>query len=631
MADPIVKAYMNKVVLFEELTAKEESDADRMRESGHDYYLEKFHEQHPKAKELFEKFRDGAKFRARIPFNVEEKVTEPHPAVTSFLTQHGYEFTPEDYKSGIAHSTKVVGNPDQGIPFSTKKTAHKIGGLLDKHSAPEDLKKNFVNDPYRIGAKTKAFDMIITANHRDIYGGSTGRGWTSCADKRPRPHDHPWGFYDGKGPASQCIPEEINNHTHMVYLVPHGADLDKSAIGRVSFKKYKGLVTGHETLIPEPREYGTPPKEFQPAANKVMAMLFERKPNEVYQKNDEVYHDGSPKILFPDESHVTGEQLDVAMKAMPKKDAWARATLHKFIRPDEKYKTHEARDIAKAMKNFGDTVDGKNSREEPQNVFQHSLAAAQHLDSIPEKTAMHLAENPHVKDMIDRAAKHFDVTRPDHVAALINVRYPNDVTRALITHATRNLAARNYNEFKHIGMLQERGYYNGSNRQKVPLADKHQMGRDAFDHLIRAASDAGELNGDMLSRIYHTSAAKSRRTGNVYDHAIHYEREGVPGVSAALDELARKKVRSARYGSGIFGGLTMHDDLAQTLYRTKPANRERLASAFNIGMDHKQIMKAGKAGIAKEKEIDQLFRDAKKQKLEEGFDVYDDFDSVEEL
>ena len=39
MADPIVKAYMDKVVLFEELTAKEESDADRMRESGHDYYL----------------------------------------------------------------------------------------------------------------------------------------------------------------------------------------------------------------------------------------------------------------------------------------------------------------------------------------------------------------------------------------------------------------------------------------------------------------------------------------------------------------------------------------------------------------------------------------------------------------
>lgn len=629
MTDPIVKAYMNKVVLFEELTAKEESDADRMRESGHDYYLEKFHEQHPKAKELFEKFRDGAKFRARIPFNVEEKVTEPHPAVTSFLTQHGYEFTPEDYKSGIAHSTKVVGNPDQGIPFSTKKTAHKIGGLLDKHSAPEDLKKNFVNDPYRIGAKTKAFDMIITANHRDIYGGSTGRGWTSCADKRPRPHDHPWGFYDGKGPASQCIPEEINNHTHMVYLVPHGADLDKSAIGRVSFKKYKGLVTGHETLIPEPREYGTPPKEFQPAANKVMAMLFERKPNEVYQKNDEVYHDGSPKILFPNESHVTGEQLDVAMKAMPKKDAWARATLHKFIRPDEKYKTHEARDIAKAMKNFGDTVDGKNSREEPQNIFQHSLAAAQHLDSIPEKTAMHLAENPHVKDMIDRAAKHFDVTRPDHVAALINVRYPNDVTRALITHATRNLAARNYNEFKHIGMLQERGYFNGSNRYKVPLADKHQMGRDAFDHLIRAASDAGELNGDMLSRIYHTASSKSRRTGNVYDHAIHYEREGVPGVSAALDELAQTEVKNAKSGRGIFGGLTMHDDLAQTLYRTKPANRERLASAFNIGMDHKQIMKAGKAGIAKEKEIDQLFRDAKKQKLEEGFDVYDEFEENE--
>lgn len=623
MVDSVTKAYMGTVVLFEELTSKEEYDADRMKESGRDYYVEQLHKKHPKAEELFKNYQDGhTKFRARMPISFDEKATDPHPAVTQFLTQHGYDFNNDDYKNGIAHSSKVVGDPERGIPFTTKKTAHKIGGLLDKHSASDDLKKNFVNDPYRIGAKTKQFDMIITANHRDIYGGSTGRGWTSCADKRPRPHDHPLGYYNGDGPASRHLKEEINNHTHMVYLVPHGGDLDKTAIGRISFKKYKGLITGHETLIPEPREYGTPPKEFQSAATKVMGMLFERKPNEVYRKNDEVYHDGSDKILFPNPDHVTGEQMDVAMKAMPKKDAWVRATLHKHIRPDEKYKTHEARDIAKAMKHFGDTIDYKHSKEEPHNVFQHSLAAVQQLDSIPERTSMYLAENPHVKDMVERAAKHFDVTRPDHVAALINVRHPNDVTRSLITHATRGLSARNYTEFKHIGMLRERGYYSGDNRAKVPLADKHQMGRDPFDHIIRAASDAGELNGDMFAKAYHSAREKSRRSGNIYDHAIQYEREGVPGMSVALTELAQSKRKSA--GSGMFSGTSLHDELAATLYRTKPANRERLASAFNIGMDHKQIMKAGKNGIAKEKERDQIIRDATKQKLEEGFEVYDD-------
>ena len=622
MADPVTKAYMGTVVLFEELNSKEEYDADRMKESGRDYYVEQLHKKHPKAEELFKNYQDGhTKFRARMPISFDEKATDPHPAVTSFLTHHGYEFSNDDYKNGVAHSTKVVGDPERGIPFTTKKTAHKIGGLLDKHSASDDLKKNYVNDPYRIGAKTKQFDMIITANHRDIYGGSTGRGWTSCADKRPRPHDHPWGFYNGKGPAAQKLPEEINNHTHMAYLVPHGADLDKSAIGRVSFKKYTGLLTGHETLVPENREYGTPPKEFQPAANKIMGMLFERKPDEVYVKNDAVYHDGSPHYLFPDENHVTGEQMDAAMKHA-KKDAWLRSTLHKHIDPNQKYKVHEPRDIAKAMKNFGDTIDGKHSKEEPHNVFQHSLAAAQHLDSIPERTGMHLVENPHVKDMVERAAKHFDVTRPDHVTTLINVRHPNDVTRSLITHATRDLKARNYNEFKHIGMLQERGYYSGSNRYSVPIADKHQMGRDVFDHLVHAASDAGELNSDMLSKIYHTSVAKTRRSGNIFDHAIHYERLGVPGMSKALDDYAAARVKTA--GKGDWGGMTVHDDLASTLYRTKPANRERLASAFNIGMDHKQIMKAGKNGIAREKERDQMIRDATKQKLEEGFEIYDD-------
>ena len=621
MTDPIAKAYMQNVVLFEELNSKEEYDADRMRGSGHAYYMEQFHKNHPKADELFRNYQDnGVKFRARIPFNVDEKVTDPHPAVTSFLTQHGYEFTSEDYKSGIAHSTKVVGNPEAGIPYTSKKTAHKIGGLLDKHSAPEDVKKNFINDPYRIGAKTKQFDMIITANHLDIYGGSTGRGWTSCADKRPRPHDHPWGFYNGNGPAAQKLQEEINNNTHMVYLVPHGADLDKSAIGRVSFKKYKGLITGHETLIPENREYGTPPKEFQPAANKVMSMLFEKKPNEVYAKNDQVYHDGSPHILFPDESNVTGEQMDAAMKHL-KKDAWKRAQLHEHINPNTKYKVHEPRDIAKAMKNFNDTIDGKHSREEPHNVYQHSLAAAQYLESIPERTAMHLVQNPHVQDMIDRAAKHFDITRSDHVTAIINTRHPGDVSRVLIKRATDNLAARNYTEFKHIAALRERGYYSGDNRSKVPLAEKHQMGRDPFDHIIRAASAAGELNADMLTKAYHSAREKSRRTGNIFDHAIHYEREGIPGMSAALDEYAQNRVKNA--GRGMFSGRTMHDDLASTLYRTKPANRARLASAFNIGMDHKQIMKAGKAGVDREKEIDKIFGLAKQQKLEEGFDCYD--------
>lgn len=622
MADPVTKAYMGTVVLFEELNSKEEYDADRMKESGRDYYVEQFHKQHPKAEELFKNYQDGhTKFRARMPISFDEKATDPHPAVTSFLTQHGYEFSNDDYKNGVAHSTKVVGDPERGIPFTTKKTAHKIGGLLDKHSASDDLKKNYVNDPYRIGAKTKQFDMIITANHRDIYGGSTGRGWTSCADKRPRPHDHPWGFYNGKGPAAQKLPEEINNHTHMVYLVPHGADLDKSAIGRVSFKKYRGLLTGHDTLIPENREYGTPPKEFQPAANKVMGMLFERKPGEVYAKNSEVYHDGSPHIIFPDQSNVTGDQMDAAMKHL-KKDAWRRAQLHTQINPNTKYKVHEARDIAKAMRNFSDTIDGKHSREEPHNVFQHSLTAAQQLDAIPESTSSHLLENPHVQEMLDRAEKHFDITRSDHVSTLLNLRHQKDVTRALANRVTRGLAAKNYTEFKNIAALREHGYYSGDIRSKVPLADKHQMGRDPFDHIIRAASDAGELDSNMLVRAFHTAADKTRRSGNIYDHAIHYEREGVPGMSKALDDYAQTRTRTA--GRGLFGGMSLHDDLAQTLYATKPANRERLASAFNIGMDHKQIMKAGKAGIDKLKERDRMIRDATKQKLEEGFEVYDD-------
>jgi hypothetical protein len=625
MADPITKAYMQEVVLFEELTINEESDADRMKESGRDWYLEQFHKQHPQAQELFTRYKDKVPFRARMPVSFEEKVTAPHQAVTGFLTHHGYEFTDEDYKNGVAHATKVVGDPERGIPFTTKKVTHKISGLLDKHDASDEIKKNFVNDPYRIGAKTKQFDLIITANHKDIYGGSTGRGWTSCADKRPRPHDHPLGFYDGKGPAAQCIPEEINNLTHMVYLVPHGADLDTSAIGRASYKMHEGVLTGHKTVLPEPVEYGTPPKEFKPAADKVMAMLFPKKPGEIYQKNDKVYNDGSPKFVFPTES-VSGEQLDAVYKKIPKKDEWTRAELHTHINPNEKYKTHEARDIAKAMNNFSDTIAGVHSKHEPENQFQHALTAAAQLDSSAPKTQMYLAENPHVKEMADKAAALFDINRQDHASAIVNTRYPNDVTRMVITRATKHLKAKNYHEFKHMKTLSDRGIYFEGESYKIPIAEKHQMGKDPFDHLVKSAADNGELTRELMTSIYHAAAGKSKRTGNIFDHAIQYEREGVPGMSKVVNDLAANKVKSAGRG---WGGMSRDDELGRLLYLSKPQHRERLASAFNVGMTHQEIMKSGKKGVDSEKEIRKMIRDKKKTQLSEEYGVDFEYDDSE--
>lgn len=190
--------------LLEELTDSEKRKADILTEYGRNNRLDAFHAQHPKAKALFDSNLAAGelKHRARVPIKLQETSAVPHPGVADFIVKQGYHFTPDEYKAGIANESKTVGNPEQGIPYSTKVVQHKIGRLLDRHGAPDEIKQKFMNDPFRTGAKTKDYDLYVTAHPHDIVGGSTGRGWTSCADIRPRPKDHPLGSYDGKGPAA---------------------------------------------------------------------------------------------------------------------------------------------------------------------------------------------------------------------------------------------------------------------------------------------------------------------------------------------------------------------------------------------------------------------------------------------
>jgi hypothetical protein len=166
------------VILQEDLTSKEIEKADKMKGYGHSSYLHDFLRHSPKAAEEFNKQRHmhGESGRIRMPMTLSND-SNPHQGVIKFLSGNGYSTTPESYQKGLAHKEIEVGNPAKGIPLSKKMMTHKIGGILEKHHAEDDLKRAFTNDPSRASAKNKQFDVLFSHAPQDIYAKATGWGY----------------------------------------------------------------------------------------------------------------------------------------------------------------------------------------------------------------------------------------------------------------------------------------------------------------------------------------------------------------------------------------------------------------------------------------------------------------------
>jgi hypothetical protein len=509
----------------EELLPREESDADRMRGSGHSHYREQFLRKNPKAFDAFAKNNTGGidSAHVRVPVTLSESSSSPHAGVTAFLHSNNYKVTPESYKAGLATQTTRVGNPDKGIPYKEKQVSHKIGGLLEKHGASEETKTNFINDPYRTGARTSDYDIVLTGHHKDIYGGSTGRGWTSCAQMRK-------GVNGYDGPAAKCVQGEINNHTHMAYLVPRGGDINTQAIGRMSFKHHTGVTTGHETLLPEDRVYGTTPSGFGDAAKKVVSDLFDKK-DDLYKKNSEVYNDNGKSFHLPDQ--LKPEHVDAAWKTIDKKNNNAKHQMYAMVNPNEKYKSTELNGVAKNIK----------SLHEANNTgdFPKIMDAVRNVDNnIDSKAHYHMMENKHMDDAMDVSANHFDIKNPEHVKALVNNsgKYSNHIRQVFISRVAKRIApARTVDDYHTISSLKESGIQIGEHH-KTPIAADHTMGRYPMDSIVNSLASKGEIQHTDYVKAYHSTYNMNRRSGNIYDNAVQHENAGVPGMSKVVDSLA---------------------------------------------------------------------------------------------
>lgn len=621
--------------LLEELTDSEKRKADILTEYGRNNRLDAFHAQHPKAKALFDSNLAAGelKHRARVPIKLQETSAVPHPGVADFIVKQGYHFTPDEYKAGIANESKTVGNPEQGIPYSTKVVQHKIGRLLERHGAPDEIKQKFMNDPFRTGAKTKDYDLYVTAHPHDIVGGSTGRGWTSCADIRPRPKDHPLGSYDGKGPAAKALPEELRNFTHMVYLVPRGGNLDTDAVARTSYKLHTGLKSGHQTLLPESSVYSTAPQGFKQSADKLMSELFDRNSDDVYKKHEEVYDDTHTPFAFSE--NPSAEHLDLVAKSQKRGDTSYMQHLYKRMNPTHNYKTKL---LKSANAHLNGMINAANGNDP--DKFLHVLHAAHELETATGAASFDMLDNPHVMDVANKAKDFVDISNPQHANAIIKSRY-SSIPAKIARLAVGDKEARNYQEFKNLFHIADSGFQIGSGyRYNIPIAKKHDLGKNPLQTILSSAlkehnvEDPRHLEAvKNIAQSAYSSTEKFRTKsgGNFYDQLIDAENSNIDGVSNLLNHVARERVKNSGRGYGLSDdAMSIHDELAQTLYRTKPANRERLADAFNVGMTAKEIMKKGKAGIDSVKELNKKIKQAEKQKqqsgLNESFDLDGSFD-----
>lgn len=647
--DQIAKAYLNRFSqIDEELKPNEENEADRMRVNGHASYQQKFIDSHPRLKELMENspYMDTQysrrQFAARVPVELDVSSKAPHPEVSNFLKNNGYHFTDEEYKQGVANKTVTVGNPEKGIPYTNKVVSTKIGALLDKHSASDYVKKNFINDPFRTNAKTKAYDIVLTGNHRDIYGSSTGRSYTSCADKRPRKAGEIPGLnaYDGKGPAAQKMKEEINNNTFNAYLIPRGGDVDKDVIGRISFKKHIGLTTGHETLFPEKRQYGTGvPNGFREAAERLVSSVVDKK-NDAYLKNKRVYNDDGEPIKIIGNS-ITGEQLDAANKELKGAEfSNNRRKLMEYVDPSQKYKTKKFRDLAKIINDISDTVHGSGKFAENLNKTNPDYAKAigvddRFLTSLHHFRELHnviddsldtasVKDNPHIQKLMDDTASLFDLNNMAHRNAMVNASNPSSISKyapfaqAIVSRATKNKSIKNYSDFENMDYMREASnghilFGSGSRYSALPVHPDHELGKDPMDTVIRKMAERGILSHKSLRSAYMTFGDKGKNRGNLYDVAHHYEKEGINGMGDVISEIAsplRKKPSS---------------DLAETFMYMKPATRERFASELHDyigGRTAKQFMNDNKEHLDRYKAHRQEILDAaNKKKLEESYDI----------
>lgn len=191
--------------------------------------------------------------------------------VNTFLHSKEYEIL--DYAKGLCK------------PWY-KNSPIKIGKILERLKAPEDVVIAFTNGPSRQAARKRAENLRITIsrNPMDVASMSTNRGWTSCMNLNGGCH-------------SSKVMMDIKHGTHIAYIHDKD-DVDiLKPMARVLLKahrkKYSRINGLNKVLVPEPRIYGMSVENFVDNVTKWCEESFNPETDTIYTKSGQLYDDGS--------------------------------------------------------------------------------------------------------------------------------------------------------------------------------------------------------------------------------------------------------------------------------------------------------------------------------------------------
>ena len=551
-------------IINEELKDNEKRDAEQMKHSAHALNMENFIKTHaaPGTWDEFQDDKDTARKVIRIPVKLNQDDAEPSYPVRSFLEEKGYHIkNTESYRKGLAHREITTGDPERGIPLRTKFQAVKIGSILEQHRAPDHVLHAYQHDPVRVGAGTSDFDLVISHHPHDVYGMSTGRGWTSCAQMRK-------GEGSG-GIAAQHMSDEINNHTHVAYLVKRGGNYDTEAMGRLAFKHHTALnetvqdgYQKHQTLVSEGKVYGSTPTDFRAVAENEMAKRFPIR-NDIYVKNSAVYNDNASAIHIQKSISLQPDALDAAWKNVDKKNKYE---LYRHVGLDGKYKSKKLRDVQTALKSITAAPTGDFIADFDRIRYSTSgLDSDQVLNGIGRNQAI---PHEHIHNHVGKIMQQFDPTNEDQVQTVHSFLRGYGNSSHPLRHAiTRGLhraipVVRTARDFAYANRIHK--LLGNREHDKITIAHDHQLGHDP----IRTLGMEGYLrDAEDYMKAYHSlrDHDHANRNDNYYGVVHKLAMDNVPRAHKALD-AAIERLRSNTLSRNIGTAYSRMNPAAQRFY-----------------------------------------------------------------
>lgn len=570
----------------EELTPEHQRKADRMTSPRNRYSQDQFILDHaaPGTYAKFQFDQDTGHKVIRIPVSLNQDNAEPSHTVKNFLEEKGFHIRDtSSYRSGIVHKSVVTGNPENGIPYRNKWVAHKIGSVLEKHEAPHHVMKAYQHDPVRVGAGKTDYDLVITNHPHDVYGMSTGRGWTSCADME-----------NPKGYAAQKMDDEINNHTHVAYLVNRGDNYDKNSIARLAFKHHTALTEksdtnphiNHETLISEKRVYGQAPTDFRAVAEHEMGKLFPIK-NDIYFKNANVYNDSGELIHVQEGQSISAESLDAAWKRFPKE---SKHQLYEHVNLDGKYKSKKLREVQQSLKEIV---------KEPSGNFQDDISrlreSTYNLDSDQKSNGIgrnKVVTGDVLSSQAHKVMQNFDVNNPDHTMELRLFYAGHPLRHHVFNGLEKSIPpVKTVDDFVKGNAITK--ILGNRNSDGLPFHPEHTLGDDP----VKTLGNAGVLkDSDDYRKAYHTFLGKGKERENWYSITHRLSNENVPNAHLAFNDA----IQDFRhyYGSG---GSRGDSHLALVYNTMSPSARDFYGKEF--GHDPEKIVAENRELIDKIKKM----------------------------